>query len=87
MNVVLAAKRFAAGLHEFYTAPYRRTFARAARDEDDLFLMLVLSEALGVPNPATYHTLELVPLAYRRFHQWHRRMGMDRSPLEGISCC
>ena len=44
------------GLREFYVAPYRRTFARAAREEEDLFMMLAMSEALGVPNPATYYT-------------------------------
>ncbi|GAB3547022.1 hypothetical protein GCM10027404_08300 [Arthrobacter tumbae] len=76
-----------AGLLEFYSAPYRRTFARAQRDEEDLFMMLVLSEALGVPNPASYYTVELLPVVYDRFHDWHRRMGLERSPLDNISCC
>lgn len=75
------------GLREFYVAPYRRTFARAQRDEEDLFMMVVLAESLGVPNPATWYTLELLPATYDRFHDWHRRMGMDRSPLDTISCC
>ncbi|MHB1063654.1 MAG: cory-CC-star protein [Georgenia sp.] len=79
--------RLAAGLHEFYVAPYRRTFARARRDEDDLFTMIVLAEALGVPNPVSYYTAELLPVVYDRFHDWHLRMGLDRSPLEGYSCC
>ncbi|MCO1337998.1 DNA helicase [Kocuria polaris] len=78
---------FTAGLREFYYAPYRRTLARAKRDEEDLFMMLVLSESLGVPNPAGYYTLELLPVVYENFHDWHRRMGMDRSPLDSISCC
>ncbi|GAA4432540.1 hypothetical protein GCM10023169_38380 [Georgenia halophila] len=82
-----AGTRLAAGLREFYAAPYRRTFARARRDEDDLFMMIVLGEALGVPNPAGYYTAELLPVMYERFHDWHRRMGMDRSPLEHIGCC
>ncbi|WMY78112.1 cory-CC-star protein [Citricoccus sp. I39-566] len=76
-----------AGLHEFYAGPYRATFARARRDEEDLFMMMVFSEALGVPNPANYYTVELMPVVYDRFHEWHRRMGMDRSPLDSISCC
>ncbi len=75
------------GLHEFYVAPYRRTFARAQRDEDDLFRMLVMSEMLGVPNPAAYYTAELLPVLYDSFHDWHRRMGMERSPLEEYRCC
>ncbi|MBG6085057.1 cory-CC-star protein [Zhihengliuella flava] len=77
----------AEGFREFYYAPYRRTLARAQRDEEDLFMMLVMSEALGVPNPASYYTLELLPIVFENFHSWHRRMGMDRSPLDSISCC
>jgi hypothetical protein len=42
---------------------------------------------VGVPNPASYFTLELQPLLYDDFHAWHKRMGMDRSPLEWFSCC
>ncbi|MCK7676104.1 cory-CC-star protein [Corynebacterium pygosceleis] len=75
------------GLAEFYAGPYRAALRRAARDEDDLFMMLVMGEALGVPNPASHHTLELLPVMYDRFHDWHRRMGMERSPVEGLSCC
>ncbi|AIJ34005.1 Uncharacterised protein [Corynebacterium imitans] len=78
---------FGAGLNEFYQAPYRREFARAAREEDDLFTLLVASEMLGIPNPASSYTLELLPLLYDDFHAWHTRMGMERSPLDGISCC
>lgn len=76
-----------AGLREFYVAPYRRTFARAAREEEDLFMLLVCSESLGIPNPATPYTIELLPVVYDRFHDWHRRMGMEHSPLDHIRCC
>ncbi|AHI03816.1 DNA helicase [Corynebacterium falsenii DSM 44353] len=76
-----------AGLSEFYHAPYRRTMAKAARDEEDLFMLIIAGEALGVPNPASYYTLELLPLMYERFHDWHRRMGMEHSPIDGIACC
>lgn len=82
-----ALSRLSAALGEFYAAPYRRTFARAQRDEDDLFMLLVCSETLGVPNPAAWYTLELIPVLYERFHDWHRRMGMERSPLDHVGCC
>jgi len=74
-------------LREFYTAPFRGAVARAKRDEDDLFMLLVFSEMVGVPNPANYFTLELQPLLYEDFHEWHKRMGMDHSPIEGFRCC
>lgn len=60
---------------------------RELQEEDDLFLFLCFSELLGVPNPVAYHTLELYPLIVEEFHQWHQRLGMDRSPLEHIRCC
>lgn len=82
-----ALARLSAGLREFYVAPYRRAFATAQRDEDDLFMLMVFAESLGVPNPATYYTLELMPAMYERFHAWHRRMGLERSPLDHVSCC
>ena len=45
-------KALAAGLNEYYQAPYRASFAKAQQQEDDLFLMLVASEALGISTTA-----------------------------------
>lgn len=74
-------------LSEYYTAPYRGAIARAKRDEDDLFMLFIFAEMMGIPNPATYYTLELQPLLIERFHAWHKRMGMEHSPLDHIKCC
>lgn len=78
---------FREGLVEYYAGPYRQTLARERRDEDDLFTLVVLGEALGVPDPAAYYSAELMPLLAEDFHAWHRRMGMPRSPLDQMSCC
>ncbi|ANX11249.1 hypothetical protein ABE41_004470 [Fictibacillus arsenicus] len=67
--------------------PHRAEIARELRDDEDLFMLLCVSEMLGIPNPAYYYTLELYPLLLDKFHDWHVRMGMDKSPLEGIRCC
>lgn len=74
-------------LEEAYGARYRGAIARAQRDEDDLFMLLVFAEMMGVPNPASYYTLELQPLLLERFHDWHRRQGMEHSPLDSFRCC
>jgi len=74
-------------IREFYTVRHRGDLARERRAEDDLFMLLVFSETMGIPNPAAYYTLELLPLVYDEFHEWHLRMGMDRSPLEHFRCC
>ena len=72
---------------EAYNAPYRGAVARAKRDQDDVFMLLIFSEMMGVPNPATYYTLELQPILLERFHEWHMRMGMEHSPLDDFRCC
>jgi len=74
-------------LNEFYVAPYRGAIARARRDENDLFMLLVFGELMGVPNPATYYTLELQPIMLEKFHEWHKRAGMEHSPLDDFRCC
>lgn len=84
------SRRWAAfrdGLHEFYVGPYRQTFLREKRDEDDLFMIVVLGEALGVPDPAAYYSAELMPALWEDFHAWHQRIGIPDSPLDHIACC
>jgi hypothetical protein len=80
-------KRVSELANEFYVAPYRGDIARARRDEDDLFMLFVFAELMGVPNPAAYYTLELQPVLLERFHEWHKRMGMEHSPFDGMRCC
>lgn len=78
-------------LIQFYEAvlslPHQGEIARELRQEDDLFLLLLYSEMLGIPNPVYYYTLELYPYILEDFHEWHLRMGMENSPLSGFRCC
>ena len=78
---------FRAGLHEFYVGPYRQMLLRERRTEDDLFMIVVLGEALGVPDPAAYYSAELLPAVWDDFHAWHRRIGIPASPLDHVACC
>lgn len=78
---------FLQGLNEFYHAPYRQTLARANRDEADLFMLMLFAESLGVPNPVAFYTLELQPIFLEAFHEWHTRMGIEKSPLDHFGCC
>ena len=73
-------QRFSAGLSEFYHAPYRQTMARAARDEEDFFMLMMFAESLGIDNPASFYTLELQPLFLENFHEWHTRCLLYTSP-------
>ena len=66
---------------------YQKDMRGQAVELNDLFLLLCYMEAVGLPNPALAYLLEVYPLLLDEFHQWHRRMGVDRSPLASFSCC
>ena len=80
-------KKLIAFYEEVISMPHRQEIARELRDEDDLFFLLLYSEMLGIPNPVFYYTLELYPYMIEEFHEWHLRMGMEKSPMVGIRCC
>jgi len=54
---------------------------------EDLFLLLCFMDLMGLPNPAALYLADLQPYLVEEFHLWHRRIGMDRSPLATFSCC
>lgn len=87
MEILELLKKMASTYDEILQQPHRTEIARELRDEEDLFTLLCFSEMLGLSNPAFYFTLELYPFVIERFHDWHLRMGMEKSPLNGIRCC
>lgn len=80
-------KRLMSYYEEVISLPHRWEIAAELRDEEDLFFLLLYSEMIGIPNPAYYYTLELYPYMIEKFHEWHLRMGMEKSPMHGIRCC
>ena len=66
---------------------HRRQVRSAAVDLQDLFLLMCFMDVWGLPNPAALYLLDLHPYLLEELHLWHRRMGMDRSPLATLSCC
>jgi hypothetical protein len=70
-----------------YIAPYRSTIHREYLRQRDLFLVLGISDMLGVPSPVSFYTLELLPDLIDGFHEWHLRLGQEQSPDGGFRCC
>ena len=70
-----------------YLAPYRREIYREYLRQRDRFFLLTVSDLLGVPNPAQFYTLELLPEALDQFHHWHLRLGIEEPPDGGFRCC
>jgi hypothetical protein len=86
-SAVKALKKALAFYDEVLRHPHQAEIRRELRDEDDLFLLMCFSELLGIPNPVSFYTLELYPHVLEQFHDWHLRMGMEKSPLDHIRCC
>ncbi len=68
-------------------AGYARQIRAEAIGLQDLFLLLCFMDLMGLPNPAALYLADIQPYLVEEFHLWHRRMGMDRSPLATFSCC
>lgn len=74
----------------FRAALYGRQLEEMRKDAlelNDLFMLLCYLELMGIPNPATLYLLDLYPLLLDEFHMWHRRMGVEHSPLDSLPCC
>jgi hypothetical protein len=71
---------------DLFVAPWRAGVARQARDQQELLVTLVFLEALGVEHPAPLVSLELFPELIEGYHDWHRRRGLDDSPMPGVCC-
>ena len=66
---------------------YERELRQQTAELNDLFLLLCFMEAAGMPNPATLYLLEVYPYLLEQFHQWPKRLGIARSPLDSLPCC
>lgn len=85
----LAGYRKALGefMHGVAFGRYEYDLRQQTAELNDLFMLLCFMEATALPNPATLYLLEIYPYLLEQFHLWHRRMGIDRSPLANLPCC
>lgn len=66
---------------------HQRQVRAEAMELQDLFLLVCFMDLMGLPNPAALYLVDIHPYLLEEFHLWHRRMGVDRSPLATFSCC
>lgn len=45
-----------------------------AHDVEDAFFFACFADAFGIPTPAAYYTIELLPYLAEDFEAWERRM-------------
>lgn len=53
---------------------------KEAFDLNDNFTLLLFSDLLGIPNPVSYYTLELLPYLAEDLEDWERRI-QDRKSI------
>jgi hypothetical protein len=87
VNLAILRRNLADILHGAALGRYERDLRRQTAELSDLFLLLCFMEAAGMPNPATLYLLEVYPYLLDQFHEWHRRMGIEHSPLDSLPCC
>ena len=74
-------------IHGMALAGYEKRLREQLMELNDLFMLQCFMELVGLPNPATIYLMEIYPYVLEEFHIWHRRMGMDRSPIGNLPCC
>ncbi|MFQ5868164.1 MAG: hypothetical protein ACE5IT_09285 [bacterium] len=52
---------------------------KEAFDTNDNFIILLFGDLLGIPNPVSYYTLELLPYLAEELEGWERRMQNRKS--------
>jgi hypothetical protein len=87
LHALNAIKRWTTAYEGLALAPYRSAIRRRYGRQRDAFMVATFSDALGVPGPGELYTLELLPYLVEDFHDWHRRIGMERPPEGGWRCC
>lgn len=87
MSWALFRRRLADVLRGAALSRYESDLRRQTAELNDLFLLLCFMEAMGLPNPATLYLLEVYPYLLEHFHRWHKRMGIEHSPLGSLPCC
>jgi hypothetical protein len=87
MNWALLRERLGEVLTGATLGRYRQELRQQTAELNDLFMLLCFMEATGLPNPATLYLLEIYPYLLEQFHLWHRRMGIEHSPVGSLPCC
>jgi hypothetical protein len=87
LSLAILRTRVAEFLRGAALGRYERDLRQQTAELADLFLLLCFMEAAGMPNPATLYLLETYPYLLDQFHQWHRRMGIEHSPIDSLPCC
>lgn len=73
-------------LEDYYTSSYRGILHKEKKEIDDFFMIITFSEMMGIPNPYEFYTAEIMVDLMPKFHEWHKKAGLDKSPFDNFPC-
>lgn len=82
-----AAKEARETAKQAFHDPFVHTMTKAYFDEYDQFILLFFSDFLGIPNPLSYHSIELFALLGEELDGWTRRMEDRKAKVDACWCC
>jgi hypothetical protein len=71
---------------QLFVAKWRSGLQRAAREQEETFLAVLLLSSFGIDDPAAYYTIDVTPELVESFHAWHQSQGMEHFPTSGVCC-
>lgn len=73
-------------LQNYYALSYKRVIKKEQDELEAFFMLLAFSEMMGIANPYEFYMLELIPDLMPKFHQWHKKVGFEKSPFDFFPC-
>ncbi len=70
-KILIDVKDFAYG---FFIESAVDLLEKEAYEQEDLYTLLLFSDLLGIPNPVSYYTMELLPYIAEDMTNWEIRM-------------
>jgi len=61
-------------LYGFFIESAVDLLEREVYNQEDLYMLLLFSDLLGIPNPTSYYTIELFPYIAEEMENWEIRM-------------
>ncbi len=70
-RVIIDIKDF---MYGFFIESAVDLLEKEAYEQEDLYMLLLFSDLLGIPNPVSYYTMELLPYIAEDMENWEARM-------------
>lgn len=73
-NIKIIAENIKGFMYGFFIESAVDLLEREAYEEQDLYTLILFSDLLGIPNPISYYTIELLPYMSEDMENWEKRM-------------